>query len=175
MKKLIILSLIAFYACTPVGVKTINTNDLDLAVYQTYNYLKFSYAHYDSIPYNEQNYAYLIEQMDKHMKAKGMSLADDPNLVMNIGVVIRQEQQTRETDVRTDMNYAGQRNYHWESEEQVVGVYDVGDVTIDFVDTKKDILVWQASIDGMMSKNEKKMKERIDYAVEKIFESFPAK
>ena len=172
---LLILGIAAVCSCSSMSVKNSYETGKNLTSYQTYNYHKFKYTHYDSIPYNENIYTYFIEQMDKSMTAKELSLSDDPHLILNIGVVVRQEQQTRETDIRTDMNYAGQRNYHWEVEDQVVGVYDVGDITIDFVDAKEKMLVWQVSVEGMLSKKEKKMKDRIDYAVEKMFEGFPAK
>jgi hypothetical protein len=146
----------------------------NLADYKTYNYMKFEYSHYDSIPYNEKNYAFFIEEMDKNMKAKGLELSDNPNLIINVGVVVRQEEQTRETDVRTDMNYAGQRRYHWQVEDQVVGVYDVGDMTLDFVDVKENMLVWQAFAESMLSKNEQKMQKRIAKSLEKVFVEFPS-
>ena len=176
MRKLFFI-LIPFilWACSPVSIKTVDATDLDLASYKTYNYLKFRYSHYDSIPYNEKNYTFFIEQIDKNMAAKGLSLAEDPNLIINIGLVVSQKEQTRETDVRTDMNYAGNRRYQWEVEEQVVGVYDVGDVTIDFVDAEKNKLVWQASIEGMLTKKEEKMQTRITDGVNKIFKNFPSK
>ena len=176
MKKVLFLFCICLlWNCSPISVKTVDTPDLVLSAYKTYNYFKFKYSHYDSIPYNEKNYAYFIEQMDRNMASKGLKLDEDPNLIINVGVVVSQKEQTRVTDVRTDMNYVGQRNYHWESEDQVVGVYDVGDMTIDFIDTKKDELVWQASIEGMLTKKEEKMQVRIADAVNKIFENFPSK
>ena len=173
MQKLIVLILASLTACNPIAVKTLNNPDLDLGSYDTYNFMDFKYTHYDSIPYNKNIYEYFIQQMNNHLQAKGFKLSDDPNLILNIGVAVRQQQQIRETDVRTDMNYTGQRNYEWKSEEKVVGEYDVGDVTIDFVDVEKNTLVWQASIEEILSKKEDKMKKKIDNALNKLFSEFP--
>jgi hypothetical protein len=73
------------------------------------------------------------------------------------------------------MNYAGQRRYHWQVEDQVVGVYDVGDMTLDFVDVKENTLVWQVFAESMLSKNEQKMQKRIAKSLDKVFEEFPTK
>jgi len=173
MLKLIILLLASLTACSPVAVKTFNNPDLSLVSYETYNFMDFKYTHYDSISYNENIYQYFIQQMNNHLQVKGLKLSENPNLILNIGVAVRQEQQIRETDIRTDMNYTGQRNYQWKSEEKVVGVYDVGDLTIDFVDVEKNTLVWQASIEEMLSKKEDKMKKKIDKALDKLFSEFP--
>jgi hypothetical protein len=175
MKNILLLSgILLLIGCSSSKVTRYDAGK-NLADYKTYNYMKFKYSHYDSIPYNEKNYAFFIEEMDKNMKAKGLELSDDPNLIINVGVVVHQEEQTRETDVRTDMNYAGNRRYHWEVEDQVVGVYDVGDMTLDFVDVKENTLVWQAFAESMLSKNEQKMQKRIAKSLEKVFAEFPSK
>jgi hypothetical protein len=72
------------------------------------------------------------------MQAAGFRLSANPDLILNLDVVVKRVKQMRETDVRKDINYIGQRRYLWESEEQVVGVYDGGDMTIDFVDAEKN-------------------------------------
>jgi hypothetical protein len=173
MKSVLLLSgILLLFGCSASKFTRFDAGK-NLADYKTYNYMKFKYSHYDSIPYNENNYAFFIEEMDKNMKAKGLELSDDPNLIINVGVVVRQEEQTRETDIRTDMNYAGQRKYHWEVEEQVVGHYDVGDMTIDFVDVKDNTLVWQVFAESMLSKDEQKMQKRIVKSLEKVFAEFP--
>jgi len=157
-------------SCTSVGVKTANVHDLDLASYQTYNYMEFNYMRYDSMPYNEDIYLYFIQQMNNHMRAKGLELSDEPKLVLNIGVVVRQEEQIEKAD---DRKYMGQQLLN--REDRVVGVYDIGDVIIDFVDNQKKTLVWRASIEAVFSKKEDKMKKKIEKSMAKIFESFPSK
>jgi hypothetical protein len=175
MKRVLLISGILLLAgCSSSKVTRYNAGK-NLADYKTYNYMKFKYSHYDSIPYNEKNYAFFIKEMDKRMQEKGLELSDNPNLIINVGVAVRQEEQTRETDFRTDMNYAGNQRYHWEVEDQVVGVYDVGDMTLDFVDVKENTLVWQAVAESMLSKNEQKMQKRISKSLDNVFEEFPSK
>ena len=104
------------------------------------------------------------------MQTKGLELSDDPNLILNIVVVVRQEQQIKEPD---DRKYMGQRLNNREEPEVVL--YDVGDVIIDFVDNHENTLIWQASIETVLSKKEDKMKKKIEKSVVKIFEEFPHK
>jgi hypothetical protein len=170
MKYLIIIFLVMAVGCTSVGIKTVHAPDLDLASYETYNYLAFNYVRYDSLPLNENVYNYFIQQMNSHLLAKGFELSEDPNLLLNIGVVVRQEQEILEPDTR---KYMGQELYS--REERVIGVYDIGDVHIDFLDNQKNTLVWQASIETVFSENEHKMKNKIDKSVAKLFESIPSR
>lgn len=72
-KLFFLLSHFILWACSSISIKTVDTPDLDLALYQTYNYLKFRYSQYKSITYNEKNYTVFIEQIDKNMTVKGRS------------------------------------------------------------------------------------------------------
>ena len=170
MKNITIIFLVITFGCTSVGVKTTDVPDLNLVSYQTYNYMEFNYMRYDSMPYNENIYKYFIQQMNNHMQAKGLELSDDPNLILNISVVVRLEQQIQEPD---DRKYMGQQLNNREEPEVVE--YDIGDVIIDFVDNQKNTLIWQASIETVLSKKEDRMKKKIEKSVAKIFEEFPSK
>lgn len=170
MKNIIIIFFVITFGCTSVGTKTTDVHDLDLASYQSYNYSEFNYMRYDSMPYNETIYNYFIQQMNNHMQAKGLELSDDPKLILNIGVVVRQEEQIEKAD---DRKYMGQELLN--REDRVVGVYDIGDVIIDCVDNQNKTLVWRATIEAVFSKKEAKMKKKIDKSVTKIFDGFPSK
>lgn len=170
MKNLIVIFFVMTIGCTSVGVKTIDVHDLDLASYQSYNHTEFNYLRYDSMPYNENIYMYFIQQLDNHMQAKGLVLSEDPNLIIKIDVVVRQEQEIEKPD---DRKYMGQQLLN--REEKVVREYDIGDVIIDFMDNQSNTLVWKASIEAVLSKNEDKMKKKIDKSMAKIFESLPSK
>jgi hypothetical protein len=165
---LIALSII-FYNCGSVHITSDSLVQFDIADYKTYNYFTIDYSHYDSLPYNKSNISYLKNEIDHALKKIGLSVSEKPDLLLNIGVVVQQRTQTRETDPRYDMNYAGQRNYHWEREDLIVGYYDEGALTIDLVDTKMNALIWQGTAIGILSNNEKKIRQRIDDAVDKLF------
>lgn len=169
MKNIVVIFSALFISCTSVGVKTTDMHDLILESYESYNYGEFNYNHYDSLPYNDNLYEHFIQQMNNHMRAKGLELSDDPKLTINIDMVIRQEEQIEKAD---DRKYMGQELLN--REDQVVGVYEIGDVIIDCMDNQNNTLVWRASTELAFSKNEAKLKKKIDKSVDKIFDRFPS-
>jgi len=104
------------------------------------------------------------------LESRGLQQGENPDLAVNIGVVIEEEVQTRETDYR-DIRYMGQRNYHWEVEEVVVGVYKVGTISVEMVDTEADNAVWEESSSNVLRK-QKNARKRIDKGVARIFKKF---
>ena len=170
MKSIRFIFFVMTIGCTSVGVKTTDVHDLDLASYRSYNFKEFNFDRYDSMPYNENIYNYFIQQINNHMQAKGLELTEDPNLVLNIDVVVRQEENIEKAD---DKKYMGQQLLY--REDRVVGVYDIGDVIINCLDNHNNTLVWRASIEAVFSKKEDTMKKKIDKSVAKIFKNFPSK
>ena len=139
--------------------------------YQTFDFLDFDVKVLTTHIVNHENVAYMKSAIADELKAKGLKQASDPDLAVNIGVVVEEEVQTRETDIR-DMRYMGQRNYHWEVEEVPVGTYKMGTVSIDLVDTKQNKLVWSESARNVIDQNSKKVRKKIDKGVSKIFKKF---
>ena len=99
-----------------------------------------------------------------------MVQGSNPDLAVNIGVVVEEEVQTRESDI-SEMRYLGQRQYHWEREDVVVGVYKVGTVSVEIVDTKTNRVVWQGS-DANVIRKQKGIQKKIDKGVARIFRKF---
>jgi hypothetical protein len=169
----------AFFAvvgCT--GPRLLSSNaaeGVDLSSYKTFDFYKveasgdtitgrFSGAVpklEDAIALEMQKYGYLMTKTD-------------PDLLINIGVVVDERVQTRQTDYRTDApKYIGQRRYSWKSEEVEVGRYRQGTVTIDLVDRVQNKMVWNATVRDVLPAKEAKIDESIKEGVEKLFEKFP--
>jgi hypothetical protein len=168
MKNLVIILSVLTFGCASVEVKTTDAPETDLGAYKTYNYNDMNFVRQDSIPYSKNTYNYFIQQMNEHMQAKGFELSDDPQLVLNVFAVVKQEQELEEPD---DRRYMGQRLNN--REEPKVVSYDVGDLVVSFIDKQKNILLWQASSEMVLSKNDNKMKKKIENSTEQIFEKFP--
>ena len=169
----ITIILLAVASCVPVRITTDQIEGTSFLGYETYNFYEIEYQHYDSLPYNKESMDFLLGEIRKQMLNKGFAISDHPDLYLNVGVVVKEQQQTRETDPRFDMNYMGQRNYNWEREEVVTGIYEEGAITIDFVDAENNRLIWQGSAVGILTNDVEKMKKRAAYAIEKIFNKMP--
>lgn len=162
-------------SCMPVRIVDYQKqSETDLKQYKTYTYYTIEEPE-NKRPFFEENVAILQKAIDKEMAKLNYSRVESGgDLLINIGYSVEEKVQTRETDFRTDgMQYMGQRNYHWESEEVVVDRYKEGTIALDFIDMKKKELVWNGTVAGTITDNRKKIEARINTAIENLFKKFP--
>lgn len=157
-------------------LRTEKEEGVDFSSYKTFDFYKVE-AHGDT---NSQKFSENIEKLEDAIAIKlqkfGYLLSKtNPDLLINIGVVVREEVQTRQTDFRTDApRYIGQRRYSWKSQDVEVGHYRQGTVTVDMVDRKQNKLVWQGAIEDIIPQKDSKLQKTINKGVEKLFASYPA-
>lgn len=140
--------------------------------YQTFDFLEFDLQVLVDIEIRTENVDYLKAAIQRELEDKGLTRSDNSDLLINIGVVIEEKVQTRETSARMDMHYMGQRNYHWEAEEVPVGTYNEGTVNIELVDAAQNKRVWEGSASSVLVKKNTKMQKRIDQGMKKAFKKF---
>ncbi|MBC6991913.1 DUF4136 domain-containing protein [Hymenobacter sp. BT491] len=178
MKNLLILLLLAFSACAPVRIaSTSQKPGVDFTAYKTYNFMDVSAR-------NEASSEALgmgigVQELKRAIAAelarRGYQPADRPDLWVNIGVVVEDQVQTRETNIRDAPRYIGQRNYHWQSEEVVVNTYKQGTATVELVDAARNERVWTGAAVGILTKDQERMGKRIDEAMQALFAKYPVK
>ena len=110
----------------------------------------------------------------KQMEAKGVTRTQSsPDLILNIGVVVDQKVQTRETSFGNPgdrgMAYTGARNYSWQSQEVKVGEYREGSIKIDLVDKNGMKLVWTGVAESVLPEKQKNIPATIEEAMAKLF------
>ena len=148
---------------------------VDFSKYKTYQIYSLDVKNIPEFEPKKTGLNMLLEEIHKQMVARGYEkVNENPELLINLGVTITAEVQTRETDIR-DARYMGQRNYHWESEEIVIGHYKEGTVTLDLVDANKNKMIWQAISGGVVSEKREKNKKKIVRGVQKLFKKYPVK
>ena len=138
--------------------------------YSTFDFVDFNVELMTGYQTNPENVEYLKASISNQLNKHGLIQGSNPDLAVNIGVVVEEEVQTRESDI-TEMRYLGQREYHWEREDVVVGVYKVGTVSVELVDTKSDRVVWHGS-DANVIRQQKGIQKKIDKGVARIFRKF---
>jgi hypothetical protein len=144
--------------------------------YKTYQVYGLNIKTIPEFEPKKESINFLISEIGKQMAARGyQKVKENPDLILNIGVVISSEQKTRQTDIRDAPIYMGQRNYHWESEEIVVQNYNAGTVILDIVESENNKLIWQAVSKGMISGSIDTNRSRITKAVKKMFKKYPVK
>jgi hypothetical protein len=159
---LLALSLGLAACSTEQAVQTDQRSNVDFTAYKTYNFM-------DEITRNDST------AVAREMESRGYQRAAQPDLWVNIGIITQQKAQTRETNYRFDgaPQYIGQRNYHWQAQDVVVGQYQQGTATVDIVDAARKEQLWQGTTTSILSKKTDKSDRQIDEAITAIFKKFP--
>jgi hypothetical protein len=149
-------------------------DNIDFSKFKTFKVNSFDVKNIPEFEPKKEGLSLLIEEINNQMISRGYEkVKENPDLIINIGLVITKETQTRQTDVRDAPMYIGQRNYHWESEEIVVRTYMEGTVTMDIVSSKDNEMIWQALSSGILEKKREKNTKKIVKGVQKLFKKFP--
>ncbi|MEP2295913.1 DUF4136 domain-containing protein, partial [Algoriphagus sp.] len=115
--------ILGFMSCTTTNVivEPGVYDDFNIADYKTYSFLEVDQSNTE-VPAFSQSVVYLKKEIAKQLAARGLSEdPSSPELKINLGIVIENKEQTRETNLATDpFMYTGQRNYTWSSQEIVV-------------------------------------------------------
>jgi len=161
-----------FLSCSPVKIVNVDKQDeFKLSNYETFNFYNVN-VNGDTLdkPYQE-NIKILTKEITKALEKKGLRWTqDEPDLLINIGIVTEEKIQTRTTNFPNDApKYAGQRNYSWKSQEVEVGKYKSGTVTVHLVDRILNKMMWRGVAEGVISNNQARLKKDIGKGVEKLF------
>jgi hypothetical protein len=119
---------------------------------------------------SKERSAMMQDAIATQLSSRGFTrVSEKPDLLVNIGIVVKEEVQTRTTDIRDAPRYMGQRNYHWESEEKVIDQYRVGTATVDLVDAATNALVWKSVVEHVIPDKDAKVAEAIQKGVQEMF------
>lgn len=178
MKKYLIVSLILLLAgCSGTRVLHTETGDnADLTRYQSFDFFQVKASGDTVSALFTERINVLKEAITVEMERRGYHYTTNhPQLLVNIGIRIKEEVQTRETDWRTDgaPRYIGQRNYSWKSEVIEVGRYHEGTVAIHLVDAAENKMVWRGVVRGIVPENQKNVQAEVQKGISILFDKFP--
>lgn len=133
-------------------------------------------------PAPRDTYHAIIEQVKQAVAAElknrgyeqiaSSQIGASADLLVNIGGIIREKTQTRETTIYEAPRYTGQRRYHWQSQEVPVGTYQEGAVNIHIVDSQQNSLLWDAVVSSVLRKGNV-TPDQIQEGVHQLFAKFP--
>lgn len=170
-------TLIMGVACTsPVEIVSASQQPgVDFESYQTFNFLDVSFRNDSAQDVSRQEVQQLKAAIAQELQTIGYRQDPDPDLWVNIGIMIEQREQTRHTDIREAPVYLGQRRYRWESEEIVVRRYQEGTVFVDLIDADQHERIWEGVARGMLSENPQKLEKKVEKAMQELFTKFPVR
>jgi hypothetical protein len=173
--KLFLLTLLVttLAGCSPVKIlNTESDEEFRLSNYKTFDFFQVKINN-DTVdkPYTD-NVKLLNEAITKELEEKGLKWnQDEPDLVINIGIVVQEKVQTRPTNFPNDAPiYVGQRRYSWKSQDVEVGKYKQGTVTVHLVDRILNKMVWRGVAEGVISANEKLLEKDIKQGMDQLFD-----
>jgi hypothetical protein len=177
MKNVACLSLLfLLVSCSPMKITyTQSTEPVDFSKYKTFNFYELK-ASGDTISKDfAERTSILKSAIATEMNKRGyVQTNNNADLLLNIGIVVREQTQTRQTDFRTDApKYMGQRNYSWKSEELILGYYREGAVSLDVVDAKENKAVWKASIEGIVPSKKSSLQRQAENGMKRLFAKYP--
>ncbi|WP_200978805.1 DUF4136 domain-containing protein [Echinicola sp. 20G] len=155
---------------------TSSAPDFSISDYQSFDFYKTD-LDITEMPEYGKRVDWIKEAIKNKLSTMGIEQdTDNPDLLVNIGIVLEEKVQTRETDLRSDPPmYVGQRNYHWEVQEVPVGTYKEGTFTVDLVDKETDKMVWQGISQGVITENDEKAKKYIVEGVNNLMSEIEEK
>lgn len=171
MRAPIVIILCLLGACSPVRILNVYKADgFSLADYKTFDFYKVD-ASGELSPSYLDRVELIKAELARHLGQRGLQqTASSPDLLLNIGIVVEEKEQTRETTIMDAPRYIGQRNYHWESEEVVVNRYKEGTVTVHFVDRKTNRLVCEGIASAVVVEKDAAVRKNITEGVQKLFD-----
>lgn len=168
--------LLLLAGCAPaIQVNTEPAPDFRLGEYSTFAFYDVD-ASGEGLGANYQpQVQYLQQKIAEQLVARGLAPSNtNPDLLINLGVVVNEEVQTRETNIISDPPiYIGQRRYTWRSKEVEVGRYREGTVSVHLVDNDRNELVWRGMAEAILKSKEAKLQEQIARGVEEMFREIP--
>lgn len=180
MRKFIPMVLVLLAACAS-GPRI--RSDVDPAAsfvnYRTYNFA--AELGTDRAGYSTLITADFKRAASREMEARGYRLADNPDLLVNFFVSVRDATSVQSTPVVVGVDYYRYRNGLYVAwplyGNDVRSVqYKVGTASIDVVDAARRQLVWEGTAEGRLSSRmQKDPGPAIDKVVAEIFERYPAR
>ncbi len=172
----VLLLLCLSAACS--SVKVVNTESADgfrLSRYRTFDFYQVATSGNAVAADYGERLSGTKEEIKKQLESRGLKHAtQNPDLLINLGVVVNEQVQTRQTDLRTDApRYMGQRNYSWKSEEVETGRYREGTLALDLVDPKENQLVWKGAVEGVIPEKEQKRQTQAAQGIKELISRIP--
>ncbi|MBA4851324.1 DUF4136 domain-containing protein [Emticicia sp. BO119] len=157
--------------CSP-QYKILKSNQVDnfsLTQYKSFGFYEIE-AKGDTLPERfTENLNLIKNAISRNLVSKGLTQSNEPDLKINLAIVVKEKIQTRRTDFRTDApRYIGQRRYSWKSEEIETGRYREGTLLLDFVNSSQNKLVWKGGIEGILPEKQTKFEEGINKALQEL-------
>lgn len=172
--------LVGMSGCSSSGsLRSAYDDNTDFSQYQTYNYV-------DGAGPNSNNYQslfsqYMVEAIDKEMQARGYTMSDNPDLLVNFNANLEDKTKVTTSPSMGMGGYYGYRGGFYDpwvgygyGSDTHVSQYTEGTYNIDLIDPEAKRLVWEAVGVGKLTEDKlANMKQLIAEGVPNYFALYP--
>jgi len=170
MKRLLsIIGILSIISCAPIYVDYDYETGTDFSKYKTYN----MYSDMQT-GLSELDTKRLLNSIDQFLQAKGFTVSDSPDFLVNISS--NEYHAERRSTVGVGVGGGGRNVGGGISVGIPIGSNDINrEMVFDFIDANKDSLFWQAISESSFNPNAtpEKREERLKAIVAKVFSSYP--
>lgn len=168
--------------CASDNIRSDYDPTADFGQYSTFNF--FEDAGPENTNYQSFFSKYMVAAITREMQARGYTLSEDPDLLVNFNAILREKTDVRTTPAPVYGGYGGYYGYRggfydpWMgygyAQETHVSQYTEGTFNIDLVDARKKKLVWEGVGTGRVSQKDlEELEDRVNEGVAKFFAKYP--
>jgi hypothetical protein len=165
--------------CASDNIRSDYDPSADFSQYETFNF--FPDAGPEQTNYQSFFSKYMIAAITREMQARGYTLSEDPDILINFNAILREKTDVRTTPAPSYGGYYGYRGGFYDpwmgygyAQQTNVSQYTEGTFNIDLVDARKKKLVWEAVGTGRVSQKDlEELEERVNEGVAKYFAKYP--
>ena len=165
--------------CASDNIRSDYDPTADFSQYETFNF--FPDAGPDQTNYQSFFSRYMVAAISREMQARGYTLSEDPDLLINFNAFLQEKTDVRTTPAPSYGGYYGYRGGFYDprmgygyAQETHVSQYTEGTFNIDVVDARKKKLVWEAvGVGRVTEKVLEELEERVDAGVANAFAKYP--
>lgn len=160
-----IIAVFSLTACAPYyNVNTDYSETADFSSYKTYLFRT------DDLKLNDIDKDRVLNEVAKNLKAKGLTSAQNPDIVVNLKASHKNVQEI-------NRGYYPYGYYRWPyyGGRAYSSNYTSGALVVDIIDNKTKKLVWQGKGSGISVDNTKAKQRQIPEIVAEIMQDFPPK
>jgi hypothetical protein len=155
-----VILLLSFTACNPVRLVSVERlGNTDLPHLKTFAFAKLANRVEVNRPEGETIKTFLREQIIREMETEGYQYAEEnPDLLIDLDLNIRQTEQTRQTNFNEAPRYFGQRRYSWQSEEVPVSSTTTATISITVAEAAYQKKIWRGTARTNLSRKKSSLR-----------------
>ena len=154
-------------SCSPFQVKTDYAETADFNSYKTYK------LRIDDLKLNDIDKDRVLNEVSKQLKMKGLSVADQPDLIVNVKANHKKVQDIQSARPYGMYGWGGPYGWGVGMSRTWTSNYNQGALVLDLIDARTQKLIWQGSGTGISVDSPKSKQKQIPQIVEEIMANYP--